>query len=356
MHGPPEGRWELREAIGSRLRRLRGVDASAERIVIVNGAQQALDLISRVLLNPGDRVLIEEPHYTGARVAFISAGAELITAAVDNDAIRVPKATTRKHAFRLAYVTPSHQFPTGVVLPIARRLELLHWASRVGAFVVEDDYDSEYRYDGPPLQALAGLDREGRVIYVGTFSKILFPALRLGYLVLPESLVKPIVTAKALGDAGTATLEQLAIADFISQGHFDRHLRRTNASNAARRSALVGAVCKEFAECAEVCGANAGLHVLVWLKGKNGGRIADVSGKAQMAGVGLYAVDSFYIKPPRRTGVVLGYAPLREREIREGIRRLAVALEVTPDPDGSFAVFNSRNGHKKTHQESLRAY
>ena len=356
MHGPPEGRWELREAIASRLRRLRGVDASAERIVIVNGAQQALDLISRVLLNPGDRVLIEEPHYTGARVAFISAGAELITAAVDNDGIRVPKATTRKHAFRLAYVTPSHQFPTGVVLPIARRLELLHWASRVGAFVVEDDYDSEYRYDGPPLQALAGLDREGRVIYVGTFSKILFPALRLGYLVLPESLVKPIVTAKALGDAGTATLEQLAIADFISQGHFDRHLRRTNASNAARRSALVGAVCKEFAECAEVCGANAGLHVLVWLKGKNGGRIADVSGKAQMAGVGLYAVDSFYIKPPRRTGVVLGYAPLREREIREGIRRLAVALEVTPDPDGSFAVFNSRNGHKKTHQESLRAY
>jgi len=356
MHGPPEGRWELREAIATRLRRLRGIDASAERIVIVNGTQQALDLISRVLLDPRDRVLIEEPHYTGARCAFVSAGAELVTAAVDTDGIQIPKATTTRHSFRLAYVTPSHQFPTGVVLPIARRLELLHWASRVGAFVVEDDYDSEYRYDGPPLQALAGLDREGRVIYVGTFSKILFPALRLGYLVLPQSLVKPIVIAKAVGDTGTATLEQLALADFISQGHFDRHLRRTNASNAARRSALVGAVCKEFAECAEVCGANAGLHVLVWLKGKNGGRIADVSGKAQMAGVGLYAVDSFYIKRPRRTGVVLGYAPLGEREIREGIRRLAVALKVAADPDGSFAVFNSRNGYKKTYRESLRAY
>jgi GntR family transcriptional regulator/MocR family aminotransferase len=325
-YGPPQGRWELREAIAIRLRRLRGIDASPDRVVIVNGTQQALDLISRVLLDPGDRVLIEEPHYTGARIAFMSAGAELVTAAVDNDGIQIPKATAGQRSVRLAYVTPSHQFPTGVVLPVARRLELLNWASRVGAFVVEDDYDSEYRYDGPPLQALAGLDREGRVIYVGTFAKILFPALRLGYLVLPESLVEPMVTAKALGDAGTATLEQLALADFISQGHFNRHIRRTNASNAARRNALVGAVHKEFGDRAEVCGANAGLHLLVWLKGKRGERIADVSRKAQMAGVGLYSVDSFYTKPPRRTGVVLGYAPLREREIREGIRRLAVTL------------------------------
>jgi len=325
-HSPPEGRWELREAIANRLRRLRGVDARTERIVIVNGTQQALDLISRVLLNPGDRVLIEDPHYTGARSAFISAGAELIATTVDNDGIQIPKATTSKRSFRLSYVTPSHQFPTGVVLPIARRLELLHWASRVGAFVVEDDYDSEYRYDGPPLQALAGLDHEGRVIYAGTFSKILFPALRIGYLVLPRSLLKPIVTAKALGDTGTATLEQLALADFINQGHLDRYLRRSNASNAARRNALVGAVCKEFGERAEICGANAGLHVLVWLKGTSGGRIADVSGKAQMAGVGVHAVDSFYLKPPRRTGVVLAYAPLRDSEIREGIQRLAVAL------------------------------
>jgi GntR family transcriptional regulator / MocR family aminotransferase len=247
-YGPPQGRWELREAIAARLRRLRGVDAGPERIVIVNGTQQALDLISRVLLNPGDRVLMEEPHYTGARCVFMSAGAQLLTSAVDNNGIQVPKVrvTRQKRAIRLAYVTPSHQFPTGVVLPIARRLELLDWASRVGAFIVEDDYDSEYRYDGPPLQALAGLDREGRVIYVGTFSKILFPALRLGYLVLPEVLVEPVVAAKAVGDTGTAILEQLVLADFISMGHFDRHLRRTNVSNAARRNTLVAAVRKEF--------------------------------------------------------------------------------------------------------------
>jgi GntR family transcriptional regulator/MocR family aminotransferase len=294
--------------------------------VIVNGTQQALELISRVLLNPGDRVLIEDPHYTGARYAFMAVGAELVTSPVDHNGIQVPKATKQKNSARLAYVTPSHQFPAGVVLPMARRLELLDWASRVGAFVIEDDYDSEYRYDGPPLQALAGLDREDRVIYVGTFSKILFPALRLAYLVLPEALVEPVVAAKALEDTGTAALEQLVLADFIRTGHFDRHLRRTNALNAARRNALVAALRKEFGERAEVCGANAGLHILVWLKGKRGGMIADVHHKAEMAGVGLYTVDSFYTKPPRRTGVVLGYAPLREREIREGIQRLAAAL------------------------------
>jgi GntR family transcriptional regulator/MocR family aminotransferase len=325
-YGPPHGRRELREAIAARLRRLRGVDASPERIVIVNGTQQALDLLCRILVNPGDLVLMEDPHYTGARCAFMSAGAELVASPVDDHGIRIPEPTTRRRPIRLAYVTPSHQFPTGVVLPIMRRIELLDWASRVGAFIIEDDYDSEYRYDGPPLQALTGLDREDRAIYLGTFSKILFPSLKLAYLVLPESLVEPVIAAKAIIDTGSATLEQLTLADFISLGHFDRHLRRTNASNAARRNALVDAVRKEFAERAEICGANAGLHLLVWLKGKNGGMIKDVVHKAEKSGVGLYTVDPFYIKPPRRTGVVLGYAPLSERDIREGIRRLAEAL------------------------------
>ena len=325
-YGPPQGRLELREAIATRLRRLRGVAAGPERIVIVNGTQQALDLISRVLLNPGDLVLIEDPHYTGARYAFMTAGAELVPSSVDDHGLHVPKVTKRKGSFRLAYVTPSHQFPTGVVMPVARRLELLEWANREGAFIVEDDYDSEYRYDGPPLQALAGLDPNGSVIYVGTFSKILFPALRLAYLVLPECLVEPVAAAKALEDTGTAALEQLVLADFIRMGHFDRHLRRTNTSNAVRRTALVAAVHKEFAERAEVCGANTGLHLLVWLKGKNGRMIADVHHKSEKAGVGLYTMDPFYLRPPRRTGIVLGYAPLRERDIREGIRRLAEAL------------------------------
>jgi GntR family transcriptional regulator / MocR family aminotransferase len=251
----------------------------------------------------------------------------LVTSPVDDQGIQVQTATKQKRSFRLAYVTPSHQFPTGVVLPIARRFELLDWARREGAFIAEDDYDSEYRYDGPPLQALAGLDQQGRVIYVGTFSKILFPALRLAYVVLPESLVEPVVAAKAIGDTGTAALEQLVLADFIEMGHFDRHLRRTNASNGARRDALVTAIHTEFGDRAEVCGANTGLHLLVWLKGRCGGMIRDVHGKAEKAGVGLYTADPFYIRPPRRSGIVLGYAPLRERDIREGIRRLAAALK-----------------------------
>jgi GntR family transcriptional regulator / MocR family aminotransferase len=325
-YGPPAGRRELREAISTRLRRLRGLNADPDRIVIVNGTQQALDLISRVLLSPGDRVLMEEPHYTGARCAFTAAGAELIFSPVDDHGMRIPRPGAVKRACRLAYVTPSHQFPTGAVLSIERRLELLAWASRLGAFVVEDDYDGEYRYDAQPLQALGGLDREGSTIYVGTFSKILFPALRLGYLVLPESLVEPFVATKAIGDTGTAALEQLALADFIDAGHFDRHLRRTTASNAARRKALVAALHEHFGDRAEVCGANAGLHVFAWLKGKSGGPIRDASGRAEKAGIGLYTADPFYARPPARTAILLGYAPLRERDIREGIRRLAAAL------------------------------
>jgi GntR family transcriptional regulator / MocR family aminotransferase len=326
-YGPPGGRWELREAIARRLHRLRGINTGPERVVIVNGTQQALDLVSRVLLNPGDRVLLEEPHYTGARCALTSAGSDLIPATVDDEGIRIPKAALRKPRVRLAYVTPSHQFPTGVVLSTTRRLELLKWASRAGAFIIEDDYDSEFHYDGPPLQALAGLDQQERVIYVGTFSKILFPALRLAYLVLPQSLVEPIVSIKAVADTGSAVLEQLTLADFISQGHFDRHLHRTNAVNAARRRTLVAALRQEFSDRVEICGANAGLHLLAWLKGRDGGTIQEVSRKAQTAGVGFYPVDPFYLRPPNRTGIVLGYAPLREHEIREGIRRLATALD-----------------------------
>ena len=325
-YGPPAGRRELREAISTRLRRLRGLNADPDRIVIVNGTQQALDLISRVLLNPGDRVLMEEPHYTGARCAFMAAGAELVFSPVDDHGMRVPRPVTGKRACRLAYVTPSHQFPTGAVLSVERRLELLAWASRLGAFIVEDDYDGEYRYDGQPLPALGGFDRQGSTIYVGTFSKILFPALRLGYLVLPKSLVEPFVATKAVGDTGTAALEQLALADFINAGHFDRHLRRTTASNAARRKALVSALREEFGDRVEVCGANAGLHVFAWLKGKSGGPVREASGRAEKAGVGLYTADPFYARPPDRTAILLGYAALRERDIREGIRRLAAAL------------------------------
>jgi GntR family transcriptional regulator/MocR family aminotransferase len=227
---------------------------------------------------------------------------------------------------RLAYVTPSHQFPTGVVMRLGRRLELLEWAVRGQAFILEDDYDSEYRYRGRPLQALAGLDSDERVIYVGTFSKLMFPSLRIGYVLVPEVLREPIVAAKALADTGCSPLTQLALADFIGAGHFDRHLNRTRVRNAARRAALIDAVEKCFGDRAEVSGTAAGLHVLVWLRGRDGRPIRSVGRKGEAAGVGLYSVAPYYLRPPARSGVLLGYASLSVRQIRAGIARLAEAL------------------------------
>jgi GntR family transcriptional regulator/MocR family aminotransferase len=326
-YGPPAGRLELRTALADRLRRFRGIDATPDRIVVTNGSQQALDLIARVLLDPGDRVLIEEPHYLGARWVFRAAGAALVPAPVDDDGMQVPPpAQSRAAAPRLAYVTPSHQFPTGVVLPLARRVALLAWAARANAFVVEDDYDSEYRFAGRRLQALAGLDAMGRVVYVGTFSKLMFPALRLGYLVLPEPLVEPVAAAKALADTGGSALEQLALADFIREGHFERHLARSRVRNAARREALLDAVHRHFGDRAEVCGAATGLHVLVWVRGRDGRPVRAVARRAAAAGVAVYSIAPYYLRPPRRSGILLGYGPLDERRIRDGVGRLASAL------------------------------
>jgi GntR family transcriptional regulator/MocR family aminotransferase len=226
---------------------------------------------------------------------------------------------------RLAYVTPSHQFPTGAIMSVARRLALLAWAEQVGAYVVEDDYDSEYRYVGRPIEALQGLDRGGRVIYVGSFSKLMFPALRIGYLVLPEPLVKPFATAKALGDTGGVTLEQLALADFIRDGHFERHIRRSRLRNAARRATLLRAIDRHFGDRIEVSGANAGLHVLVWIN-HSAARSQNLLGRIEAAGVRVYPVTPFYLKPPKRLGFILGYSSLSERDITEGVRRLSTVL------------------------------
>lgn len=323
---PPQGRLELRQALAERLRRWRGIEANPERIVIVNGSQQGLDLIARVLIDRGDRVVIEEPHYLGARWVFTAAGAELVAAPVDEDGMQIPKPVAARLSPRLAYVTPSHQFPTGVVMPLARRLELIRWAVQSAAYVVEDDYDSEYRYSGRPLPALASLDTHGRVIYLGTFSKLMFPALRLGYLVLPESLVEPIVAAKALADTGNSGLDQLTLADFIGAGHFERHLNRARAHNRGRRAALLAALTTHFGDRAEISGAATGLHMLVWLRGRKGEPITGLARKAAANGVGLYSVAPYYLQAPRRSGALLGYAALSERQIGEGVARLATAL------------------------------
>jgi GntR family transcriptional regulator / MocR family aminotransferase len=326
-YGPPEGYAPLREALVEYLARARGVSCEAEQIVIVNGSQQAFDLAARVLLDPGDPVVIEEPHYPGARLPFAAAGARFIGIEVDAEGLdpaRLPPPSVRA---RLAYVTPCHQFPTGVIMPAGRRNALLEWAVRTGAWIVEDDYVSEFRYEGRPLEALQALDRAGRVIYVGTFSKTLFPALRLAYLVLPRELVKPFIAAKWMSDRYTAMLGQEALVDFITGGHFERYLRRSCTRNAARRSALIGALRQHLGSRIEIAGENAGVHLVVWLNEIAPHELKAVIARAASAGVGLYPVNPCYSHPQRRAGLLLGYAALTEAEIRTGIRRFAGVLE-----------------------------
>jgi len=322
-YGSPAGYGPLREALSEYLGRARGVSCDAERIVIVSGSQQAFDLVSRVLLDPGDGAVVEEPHYSGVTVPFEAAGARLIRVPVDADGLDTAKLPPASAGARLAYVTPCHQFPSGVIMPLERRLALLRWASRVGAWILEDDYVSEFRYEGHPLEALQSLDRAGRVIYVGTFSKTLFPALRLAYLVLPQPLVPPFLAAKWAADRFSAPLAQEALTDFITSGQFERYLRRAGARNASRRRALIEALRRHFGSRVEIAGENTGVHLVVWFNDLRPRDLDAVLARAARAGVGVYSIAPAYALPQPRAGLLLGYAAMTEAEIRAGIRRLA---------------------------------
>ncbi|HEX9886712.1 MAG TPA: PLP-dependent aminotransferase family protein [Longimicrobiales bacterium] len=332
-YGDPRGSPRLREALAAHLARSRAVVTEAERIVLVTGSQQALDLVARVVLAPGDAVLLEEPHYQGARQVFQAAGGRLVPTRVDDQGLVTEGLPG---GARMAYVTPSHQFPLGGVLPLRRRLELLAWASREDAVVVEDDYDSEYRHVGAPVEAVQALDREGRILYLGTLSKVLFPALRAGYLVLPEAWVETFAAAKWLTDRHSPTLEQEALAIFIGEGHFERHLRRTRRSLGERRGALLDALDRELAGRVRVEGADAGMHVVVWLDELPADRVGAVVEEGALRGVGLYAVAPYYLEPPERAGLVLGYASLTPERIRRGVSALRAALDAVthgaPEP------------------------
>ncbi len=322
-YGPAEGHPELRRELAAYVGRRRGVACEPHQVIVVSGSQQAIDLTARTLLDPGDRVLLEEPHYQGARQAFLAAGAELMSGPVDGDGLCIAAVPG---SAKLAYVTPSHQFPTGAVMPLGRRLELLEWAAMHRAYVLEDDYDSEYRYQGRPLEAVYGLDRRGRTIYVGTLSKVLFPALRLGFLVLPEELIESVVAAKWLADRQTASFGQAVLADFIAEGHFERHLRRMRTRNGERRRALLGALAEHLGERVEISGINAGVHLLLWLRDVEPARVGQIIAAAAARDVGVYPVTPYFLKPPRRAGLMLGYATLTPEQIRVGVERLAEVL------------------------------
>ncbi len=326
-YGSPEGLPALREAIADYAGRARAIPCTPEQVIVVNGSQQALDLAARMLIDPGDVVLMEEPHYRGARAVMTAAGARIATIATDEHGLRTADFTQRHAHARLAVVTPSHQFPTGAVMSLPRRLELLAWAARAGALIFEDDYDSEYRYAGRPLEALAALDRSGCVLYAATFSKVMFPSLRLGYLIVPEPLVEPLRSLKALVDTGSSTLAQSALVDFIRDGHFERHLHRMRTRNARRRAAILDAIERHLGRRARVSRVNAGLHLMLWLDGVAPGRVRELRIRAARAGVGVYSVAPFYLNPPNRAGLLLGYGSLPEKQIAEGIRRFAAVVK-----------------------------
>ena len=325
-YAPPEGDASLRSALQGYLRRARGLACNAEQILVVHGSQQAIDLCARLLLNADDAFVFEEPGYLMARCCFEATGARCLAVRVDENGLDTSSLPQDKSA-RLVYVTPSHQFPLGGVLPITRRQELLQWAHSQNAWVVEDDYDGEFRYGQRPIDALQSIDGDGRVIYVGTFSKALSPQLRLGYLVLPPELVTVFRQAKRLTDRHAPVLEQRVLASLIESGNYERHVRRMRRENERRRAALLDAVARYLPKDAEVGGTAAGLHVVLWLPFLRPKDEPGLVTAARQVGVGIYPVSTLFagsesLAPPRPAGFILGYASLTVEQIQQGIQTL----------------------------------
>nr|WP_261285062.1 PLP-dependent aminotransferase family protein [Serratia proteamaculans] len=317
-YGDPQGYLPLREAIAGYVSQTRGVNCDAQQVLVLTSSQQALQLIATLLLDHGDKVWLEEPGYRGARNAFTSAGAELVPVSVDEAGMRPDEQLPTP---RLIYLTPSHQYPTGVALSLTRRLELLALAQRQRAWIIEDDYDSEFHYDGQPMPAMQGLDRHGNVLYLGTFSKVLFPSLRLAYLVVPPALVEPFTTARTVYDGHSAQLMQAVTAEFIQQGHFAAHIRYMRQLYRSRRDRLLEEVQEKLGHFATPQPASGGLQLSVWLPP---GQEEALSRQAQRLGVVTPGLAAHYLTPAgRRNGWLLGFSALTPGEIRAAIERLA---------------------------------
>jgi len=283
-----------------------------------------LDLTARLLLNVGDAAWIEDPGYLGTRAALQATGARVVPVPIDGEGLDVQAGARLAPAARLVYVSPSHQYPLGVTMSLARRLALLDWARAAGAWIIEDDYDSEYRYARRPLAAMQGLDKDGRVIYLGTFSKVMFPSLRIGYVVVPTDLVDAFIAARGVLSRFTPSIDQAALADFIHEGHFARHIRRMRTLYMERQNLLVEAARRELAGLIEVEPHDAGIHLVGWLRAGLDDRRAQEEAARQ--NVEAPALSAFSMKYRHRPGLMLGYAGYSEREIRVGVRRLATAL------------------------------
>lgn len=326
--GYPRARGDesLRRQLAVRLRASRGIVRTSEQVLITSGTQQALDVCTRLLVSEGDRVAIEDPTYDGANSVFMAAGAEIVRVPVDAQGIVVSALPDDGRPVRVVYVTPSHQFPTGAVMSAARRYALLAWAKRHGAFIFEDDYDSELRYTGRPIEALAALDAGDRVIYCGTFAKSLFPSLRLAYLSLPQPLMSAATGCKWLEDRGSPVLLQRMVGDLMASGEYDRHLRRTLRRYRARRDSLVDALRTQFGGAAVISGEEAGAHVVVGLPNLRPDRIDALVEACAARGVGVYPLGggpAVHAECPLSPGLLLGYGLVDVDRVAPGIAVLS---------------------------------
>ena len=342
-YGDPAGLLDLRRAIAGFLGPARGFRLEAEQIVIVHGIQEALNIIARLFIEKGTLAATENPCFQGAAYIFESYGAELLPVPVDDNGLDV--SSLPDEPVSLLYLTPSHQFPTGRTLTLERRFRVLEWAWRVGAYIVEDDYDSDFRYDGPPLSALAGLDRHDSVIYLGTFSKSIGPGLRIGYMVLPQDLVEPAVTIKALLDSGHSWLDQAVLAEFIASGDYIRHLRRIRLVYKSRRDRLLEVMHREFGEIS-VSGRRGGMHIM-WRLPDEFPAALELEAMARECGVGIYSLGSggvhdYGAGPYRERSILLGYSSVPEDEIEEGIRRIAGRLKRSGQRTGTSRARGGR--------------
>lgn len=314
----------LREAIADYLRTFRALRCEADQIVIVNGTQQSLNLLSRLLLDPGDSAWVEDPGYIGTYRAMIGAGVNIVPIPIDEDGLDVAYGKTLKSKAKLVYVTPSHQYPLGVTMSVCRRIELLEWANENNAWIIEDDYDSEYRYCGRPLSSLQGLDIHGRVIYLGTFSKVLFPSLRLGYMVVPRDMATGFIAAKTVIDRQNPTFEQAVLTDFITEGHFGRHIRRMRMLYQERQEILIDAVRQHLDGRISVNPADAGMHMVGWLP--EGANDRAIAARLRAAGVLVTSLSDYTLKQKMRPGLVMGYTAYNKKQICAAVKKMAAIL------------------------------
>jgi GntR family transcriptional regulator/MocR family aminotransferase len=312
-YGPVAGMRELRQAISEHVARRRGISCTADDVLIVGGAQQALTLAARVLVDEGDPVAIEDPGYQLGDLALQAHGARVHAVAVDGDGLDV--ARLPPGGVRLVLVTPSHQFPSGAVMSMPRRMALLDYADRHDAWIVEDDYDGEFRFAGPLLPALRSLDTSGRVLYVGSFSKVLFPALRMGFAICPPSLREDLSTAKLLADVSCPAVEQLALAELMRSGAFERHLRLASAELRRRRAALLDGLARHCGSRVLVHDTGAGMHLVGWLPGWSQGEVQALVEHAHERGLGVQSIGHHFRRAQPPAGLLLGYAGLSPKQL-----------------------------------------